>query len=152
MPGRGVAAENWHLTLRFLGEIEPVAARAVAREVAGAVLGPPFAVSFGGLGAFPRPERARVLWLGVDEGEAGLRRVAERLETAIRQAGLPAEPRPFSAHLTLSRLREPTDVRSLIRRAPPFGRRMQVTEVVLYRSHLGSGPTPYEAVERFPLG
>jgi 2'-5' RNA ligase len=151
LPGRPVPPGSWHLTLRFLGDLDPVAARAVQREVEGAVLGPPFSLELGGWGAFPRPDRARVLWLGVTEGEGPLRELTRRVETAVRAAGLPAEHRPFAAHLTLSRLREPADVRRVLEAVPPFAARMPAGEVVLFHSRLGNGPARYEAVSRIPL-
>jgi 2'-5' RNA ligase len=151
LPGRLVPPESWHLTLRFLGELDVAAARAVQREVEGAVLGPPFSLELGGWGAFPRPDRARVLWLGVTEGEEPLRELANRVETAVRAAGLPAERRPFAAHLTLSRLRQPADVRPALAAVPPFAAQVAAGEVVLFHSRLGHGPARYEAVTRIPL-
>lgn len=151
LPGRPVPPESWHLTLRFLGDTARAALERVLEEVDAARLGAPFALRFGGYGAFPRAGRAAVVWLGVEEGAEPLAALAAAVEDAVRRAGFPPEGRPFRAHLTLSRLRPPAPVDDLLARLPPFPRSMSVHEVVLYRSHLGGGPARYEPVERFPL-
>lgn len=151
LPGRAVAPASWHLTLRFLGDTPPAQRADVVRAMAEAAPGAAFTLGFGGLGAFPRPARATVLWLGVEEGAEPLGALAAVAEEAARRAGFAAEVRPFSAHLTLSRIRPARDVRPLLERVPPFRERIRVDAVVLFRSHLGPGGARYEAVERFPL-
>lgn len=151
LPGRQVPSVNWHLTLRFLGDTSPALRESVADELRGAPLGAAFPLGFAGLGAFPRPARATVLWLAVGEGAAPLRALAAEVEAAARRAGFPAEERPFAPHLTLARVQPPRDLRELLSRTPPFPGRMPVDAVVLFRSRLGGGPPRYEALERFPL-
>lgn len=151
LPGRVVAPASWHLTLRFLGDTPPERRAAVERAMEESDPGAGFALGFGRLGAFPRPARASVLWLGVTEGAAPLRALAAAVETAARRAGFPAEPRAFSPHLTLSRIRPARDVRAVVGRVPAFPGRIAVDEVVLFRSRLGPGGARYDAVARFPL-
>lgn len=151
LPGRTVRPENWHLTLRFLGDTEDDVAARLRAELRRAALGTSFPMRFGALGAFPTARRASVLWVGVDEGAGELARLASATEAAAVRAGFAAEPRRFRAHLTLSRIRPPTDVSALVGAAPPAGVTMEVDAVALYRSHLGGGPPRYEVVERFPL-
>jgi RNA 2',3'-cyclic 3'-phosphodiesterase len=151
LPGRPVPPENWHLTLRFLGDTPGALAERVAAEVERARLGPAFALRFGRPGGFPRPARARVLWLGIEQGEDRLRDLAARVAASVERAGIPPEPRPFAAHLTLARLRDPLDLRPLLDLAPAAGVDLPVGEVVLYRSHLGSPAPRYEPLRRFPL-
>lgn len=152
LPGRPVSPRNWHLTLRFLGDTDRVTYERVLRQVEEADLGPAFRIALGALGAFPRPARATVLWVGIREGEEELRELAARVEEALEGAGIPPEERPFSPHLTLSRIRPHQDVRSLLERVPAPPLRQAVDRVVLYRSHLGGGPARYEELEEFPLG
>ncbi|HLL81065.1 MAG TPA: RNA 2',3'-cyclic phosphodiesterase [Longimicrobium sp.] len=151
VPGRAVVPASWHLTLRFLGDTGADQHRRLVEALERAPLGPRFSMVLGGLGAFPRPRRAGVLWVGVDEGAAELKRVAALAEDAARHAGFPAEKKPFSPHLTIARLDPPRDVEAAVAAAPPFGGRMEVDGVVLFRSHLGSGPPRYEALQRFAL-
>jgi 2'-5' RNA ligase len=152
MPGRAVVPANWHLTLRFLGDSDAERMRAIRDELRRLDGVPRFALSLAGLGAFPRPARATVLWIGVGEGEAELRSLAAKVEAAAVRAGYAPEAKRYSPHLTLSRLNPPADLRRTIEPAPPFGGRMTVDGFVLFRSHLGGGPPRYERVEHFPLG
>lgn len=151
LPGRVVPPESWHLTLRFLGDTPPEQRERLTAELAAAPLGPPLQIVFGGLGAFPSPARARVLWLGVEQGREPLRALAHAAEQVARRAGFAAERRPFAPHLTLSRLRSPADVGPLIARLPPASQPMRVEQVVLFRSVLGAGPARYQALRRVPL-
>ena len=151
MPGRAVVPANWHLTLRFLGDTDEDRHRALVDGLRRIPPRPAFAVSLAGLGAFPRPARATVLWIGVGDGNAELRSLAAKVEAAAVRAGFAAEEKPYSPHLTLSRLNPPADLRRAIDAAPSFGGRMTVDGFVLFRSHLGGGPPRYERVEHFPL-
>ncbi len=104
-----VAAENFHITLKFLGEVSRERLdetwRSVVRALAEAG---PFTMRFRGVGAFPSAARPRVIWAGVGEGADGLAALAARVEEACSSHGFPAEERPFRAHLTLGRVRRPT--------------------------------------------
>jgi 2'-5' RNA ligase len=142
---------NWHFTLRFLGSTSRRDLDQLVALLWGLRLGPAFDITLGGFGAFPSPRRAAVVWLGVTEGRTALARLAETVEAAVVRAGLPASEKPFSAHLTLSRLREKADVTAFTSGATPFEGRQAVTHAVLYRSFLGGGPPRYEALERFAL-
>ena len=151
LPGRLVPPQNWHFTLRFLGETGAATRDRLIAELRRAPLGSRFAISFGALGAFPRANRARILWLGVDEGAARLVSVAESVESAVRRAGLPAEERPFKPHLTLSRIEPTRSVADVLTGHPPLQVLMPVTQIALVRSELGKGPAQYQAVETFKL-
>jgi RNA 2',3'-cyclic 3'-phosphodiesterase len=151
LPGRPVRPELWHLTLRFLGEVDEVDADRLVRALDTADLGPALVLRWGSLGAFPRPRRANVLWLGVDQGEDEAERLAAAVEEALEAAGFPPEDRPFRSHLTLSRIRPDQDVTAVLDAVPSLGLAMAVDRVVLYRSHLGPGGPRYETVESFAL-
>lgn len=163
LPGRIVPPARWHLTLRFLGDVSAgdipplrTALRDVLRPCASSH---PLPVVFSGLGAFPRPARAAVLWLGVREGADALRALAARVEYAVQRVGLPPERRPFAPHLTLARLQPPRDVAALLASASaPRCVRATVDTVTLFRSQArriagsqAGGHAPYEALEDFPL-
>lgn len=151
LPGKPVAPESWHLTLRFLGKTDQVTYERIQRELHEAALEAPFVAGFGSLGAFPRPARATVLWLEVTRGAAQLERLAATAEEAAQRTGFTPEERPFRAHLTLSRIRPHQDVRVLLERVPPFPLTMPVERVVICRSHLGRGGARYEEMESFDL-
>lgn len=152
LPGRVVRPENWHVTVRFLGEVGETEGDLVVDALDRADLGPGFRVRWAGLGAFPRPSRATVLWLGTDRGETELAGLACRIESALEGAGFAPEDRPFRGHLTLSRIRPHQDVTPLVGSVEHLDVEMPVERVVLYRSHLGPGGARYEEVEEFSLG
>ena len=144
--------EGLHLTLKFLGDVPRGALpRLLARATARLRSEQPFAVSLAGLGAFPNARAARVLWIGVGEGGARLAKLARKLEAAARGVGAPRERRPFHAHLTIGRLREPRRV-PLERLPVPSGSGFSVEEVVLYESRLSSSGATYSPLARLPLG
>ncbi len=152
LPGRPVPPGNWHLTLRFLGEVDAVGQDRMLAALDQGDLGAPFTVGWGALGAFPRPRRAAVLWVGADRGTDRLGDLAAAAEAAAVSAGLPEGDRPFRPHLTLSRIRPEEDVTRLLASMPPLGVPMPVARVVVYRSHLGRGGAAYQEIEEFPLG
>lgn len=152
LPGKVVPAENWHFTLRFLGATRPEARDQIIRQIDSATCGAPFTVRFNELGAFPQPRRARILWLGIDEGVDRMIQLAAIAEAAARHGGFDAETREFKPHLTLSRIDPPVSVKALVESKPTFGTRMTVDSVIVYRSRLGGGPARYEEVVRIDLG
>jgi 2'-5' RNA ligase len=103
-----VAADNLHVTLKFLGEVEDGRVDPVLEALRAAVAASePFDLDVRGLGAFPSPGRPRVLWAGIDRGAQALAAVAGRVEAALTRLGFAPEGRPFAAHVTLGRVREP---------------------------------------------
>lgn len=149
--------DQFHVTLKFLGEIDaPSADRAVAATAKAAAGAAPFTLTFQGIGAFPDWERPRVLWSGVAEGRDALIRLAHRVEEAMTQAGFDPWDRPFRPHLTLGRVREMepgvdlgAPVRALADRVAGPDR---IERVIVYRSLLRPQGPIYTEVASFPLG
>ncbi len=139
-------AENLHLTLAFLGEIDAGQVESAGAVVQAAAEGrAPWRLRWTAPGAFPSASRPRVLWLGVDGGEA-LREVHRALAEALAGAGLPVEERAFRPHLTLARVRRGEISRERYREVvahletlPEVGPSRAVA-LVLYESRLGGGP------------
>ncbi len=148
---RWESPEKLHLTLKFLGAVP---ADRLERLAAGALakLGrvPRFRVVLAGFGAFPHARAARVLWLGVADGAGELARVARKLDAASARIGVPREKRPFHAHVTLGRLREPGRV-ALERAVCPEVPAFCVEEVVLYESRPSPNGSSYVPLARVPL-
>ncbi len=151
LPGRSSPAENWHLTLRFVGKVNQTDYEKLLAKLDEANLGSGFALGFAALGAFPKPARATVLWLGVDRGADELCRLAAVVEEVTVSAGFIPEERPFHPHLTLGRIRPPQDVRRLTKTMPVFPLIQSVTHVTVFESHLQRGPAVYSPLERFAL-
>lgn len=88
------AAENLHLTLKFLGDVPEEQIPRVRRTVAEAASAcKPFQLQFRGAGAFPDMRRPRTLWIGVAEGEAEVRCLQKLIDWALRKIRFPKEPR-----------------------------------------------------------
>jgi RNA 2',3'-cyclic 3'-phosphodiesterase len=106
VPGaKWVDPGNFHLTLRFIGEVgEDLAAdidAALARLEAR-----PFVLQLAGTGVFGNGSTPRSLWVGV-ERNAPLATLRDKIERALVRTGLPPEPRKFAPHVTLARLKNP---------------------------------------------
>ena len=151
LPGRIVPPQNWHITLRFLGAASPEQADLILRHLDAHLVVDRFRVRLGALGGFPRERKASVLWMGVDGDTDPLAELAAECERSAVRAGFEPEGRPFHPHLTLSRIRPPTDIRHLIDEIEPAGVHLDVASVTLYRSVLGSGPARYEVVDTVAL-
>jgi RNA 2',3'-cyclic 3'-phosphodiesterase len=150
-----VPPDNLHLTLRFLGEIGPVALERVREAVtAAAAAVPPFTVSLGGLGGFPVGRAPRVLWASVVAGGEKIEALFGELEAALVARGIPGEGRAFHPHVTLARARDPRGARELVRvlgAGPAFGE-VRVEALHLMRSELGPRGSRYSALTAAPLG
>lgn len=151
LPGKLVASDKWHFTLRFLGPTSPEARDAIIARLSSANLGSVFKIRFGELGAFPNPRRARVLWLGVTRGGERLSDLAAIAEDAACHAGFTAEGRRFTPHLTLSRIDPPQNITALLAQNQSYDIDTTLTALILYRSRLGGGPARYEEAARFDL-
>ncbi len=98
--------ENFHLTTNFTGDIHEREVPELCACIKKACSGfSEFALEFGGLGAFPRPDRPRVLWLGVQEGREELCQLQQALaERLFDDMGFPPDRNDYNPHLTLGRL------------------------------------------------
>jgi 2'-5' RNA ligase len=133
VPGaRWVQPENYHLTLRFIGEVEEGVAEDIDMTLA-AIAAPSFAVEIAGIGQFGKGSKARALWAGIVPS-AALNHLQAKVEAAIVGAGLPDEQRKFTPHITLARLK-----------AAPADR---VERFVVDNAGFRAGPMP---VDRFTL-
>jgi 2'-5' RNA ligase len=151
VPVRWVRPELMHLTLAFLGEVSgDVLESAKARLGEVAQQHKTFTAQLKGLGAFPSPGRARVVWLGTEQGRDEVCALQADVVKALRPVGYQPERRPFSPHLTIGRLKIPADVARVV--ASPFeSESFIVGRVVLFRSVLGPGGPTYSLLSEFPL-
>lgn len=154
LPGdaRFTPEDDLHVTLKFIPELDadriPKLLASAAPKLAAVE---PFAVGLAGSGAFPGLRAARVVWIGVSEGATGLARLARKLDQSAGRQGVPRDHRPFRAHLTLARLREPLAL--AVNALPtPESLAFDVEEVVLYESRLSSAGAIHVPLTRLPLG
>jgi len=151
LPGRATPAENWHFTLRFLGSTDAPRRDRLIEELRSKHFGNAFDIEFDKLGAFPNPRRARVLWVGVTNGHAKLEDIARTAEAAAVQSGFEPEPRKFTAHLTIARMKQTETVIDFLAKARKVSAVMRVSEVILFRSEPGRDHSHYTVVDAFPL-
>jgi len=149
---RWAKPELMHLTLAFLGEVTTAFIESTRTQLSRVAAGArPFEARLGGLGAFPGPVRARVVWVGTKQGKDELCGFQQATVRALVRIGFKPEKRPFSPHLTLGRTRLPADVSSLIEtefESEPF----TVDRVILFRSVLGPEGPVYTRLAEFPFG
>lgn len=147
LPGaRWIRPENYHLTLRFIGETPGY--RAEEADLALAALRVPgFSLSFAGVGTFEKAGKPVSLWVGVERNPA-LEHLQGKIETALQRAGFVPERRRFIPHVSLARLDNPpgeklaafVQAHNLFRAAPvPIG------HFTLFSSRLGKEQAVYVA-------
>jgi RNA 2',3'-cyclic 3'-phosphodiesterase len=121
-----------------VGRIDEADVPAVVDAIRGvASRAAPFDVAVRGLGAFPSAAWPRVIWAGL-QGAGLLVSLAGEVDAALAALGVPTEARPFAAHVTLGRVREPRRNSALadaLRSAAELGR-LPVTRLALMRSDL----------------
>ena len=153
---RWTRPEQLHLTLKFIGETDnrllPQLCTGVREACAGIA---PFRLGVSGLGAFPKDKAPRVLWAGIDEGAAELRRLAERLEAQLADLGIPRESRLYTPHLTLGRFGRGASRENVGPILDSLSARVQahteIDQVVLMSSLREQGETVYEPIDTIDL-
>lgn len=152
---RWTTPDKLHLTVRFLGEVDPDRAEAVA--AAGASVARrhgPVELQLGGIGAFPNPRKPRVVWMGVERSPR-LELIAHELEEAIALLGFEPEGRAFRPHVTLARVREENqrEVARALADVPDvdLGDPVLAESLELMRSVSGAGGSKYQVEHSWPL-
>ena len=149
-----VERDNLHLTVRFLGSTSDARLGEIRKRLGTPLDSRPFELLFDRLGAFPDRAAPRVIWLGASAGAAQAEILQRQLEERLEAVGIPPEGRPFRAHLTLGRFREPGRqqdgrmIRELMLK--PVGP-LLVDHLTLYESHLSNRGPSYEALVRVAL-
>lgn len=155
-PVRWTEPANYHLTLKFLGNVAgdrvPLVQKVLARVAAETG---PFPLVLEGIGAFPTIRRPQVLWLGADPSPA-LRCLKQDLEWGFADHGFERETRAFHPHLTLGRADREVGAgvfRGLDERAADldFRANVKIEHVDLVRSHLSREGARYTVIGEAPL-
>jgi len=153
LPGaRWMRDRQFHVTLRFVGEVDGPTKRRLATALNG-VRADPFELQLEGMGTFPPRGNPRVLWAGVSESPE-LADLYRQVRRVLQRAGLPPEERKFSPHVTLARLRDVPMQHLLefvsehaVLRSEPFA----VTDVQLFSSALGHAGAQHRVEASYPL-
>ncbi len=143
---RWTKPEQLHITAKFIGEVKdrdvPEVCSAVSRA---ALRSRPFEMSISGCGCFPEHGPIRIVWARIKEDSGALHDCIDALESELESIGYPRERRPFSAHITLGRIRDDRSndlYRSLVDKKELESKPQSVSSMVLISSKLASwGPT-----------
>ena len=153
VPGaRWVPAENYHLTLRFIGEVPAHRAEEIDHALA-ALRARAFPLVLAGVGTFAKGGQANQLWVGVEKNPP-LEALRTKVETALQRAGCEPERRRFTPHITLARLRDAAEGKlaafvqshNLFRAGP-----LPVGHFVLFSSRLGKEASVYTPEVEYAL-
>ena len=150
---RWVPRDQLHLTLRFIGDADENMFQRI-RQALGMIRRAPFHLTLRGTGHFPPGKDPRVLWVGMEKNPA-LAELQENVERGVIAAGIPAEVRRFSPHITLARLRNgsPKEVDEWEQRHAAFRELVvPVEEFHLYSSTLTRDGAIHRREATFPLG
>ena len=165
---RWMRPESLHITLKFIGEQPPERVEGMTERLRRVESGA-FEIRVGGYGFFPTAKAPRVFWIGIDAGPQ-LAELAESIDIATAELGIPREDRPFSPHLTLARAGagrssgSPKQQKSngpkakfavLEKRLAVLGDldfgKMTAREFILYQSQLSPRGSKYTKLQRFPV-
>ena len=149
-----VSPDRLHVTIRFIGEVSDVHAGRIQQVLAPPFSIMPFDLAAQGVGAFPKTGQPRVIWAGLTTGRADLLGVERVVTQRLAHVDVAPEPRAFSPHLTLARVRDAAGLRSgmLFRGLPSttIGT-TTIHAITLFESRLSSkGPT-YIPLVQTPL-
>ncbi len=163
---RWVRPESLHITLKFIGEQKPEQVEAITERLR-RVEGSAFEIRLAGYGFFPTAKAPRVFWIGIQAGPP-LAELAERVDMAVAELGVPREDRPYSPHLTLARAGGRSgspkwrkgdapnatfavlDKRLAAMGELDFGA-ITAREFILYQSQLSAAGSKYTKLQRFSL-
>ncbi len=149
---RWIAPENYHLTLRFIGDVDRHDAADIDSSLQG-VAADSFEFCLTGLGVFGQGRKTRALFAKAD-ASPGLIHFHSKVESAVVRAGHPPESRKFTPHVTVARFRSanPERLQGFVERNGLFKTDpITATRFVLFESHLGKGGSVYEELADYPL-
>lgn len=150
-----VPKENYHITLKFLGnqpqtivvDIKKALEKAVENEEI-------FSYKLEKLGVFPSKSRPRVFWVGVGNGSNELIRIQEKIDIELTKIGFEREKRSFHPHLTIARIKKPISLDEFLESRKEIewsGIDNLVESVILYESALSPQGAKYSIKEEIKI-
>lgn len=160
-----VSVENLHVTVRFVGEVGDAAVGSLCAAVSDAANSVASSVAeLRGFGVFPDRRRPRIVWVGIADPHGVFSALEAAVSERLAALGYLRESRPYSAHLTVARMREGALTRNRVRdpgalsarlaaaeRDPPAFGAIPVECLTVFRSELGPRGSRYTALARCPL-
>lgn len=151
---RWVRPQNIHLTLKFLGDINPDDVDRIGDALNGTVADiSGLRLSVRGIGVFPGIKRPRVIWVGLGGDLQELFALQSGIEAGLDAIGFPKEKRGFKAHLTLGRIKQavkPDVIRQMMRQyAGLSSEEFNCDHVTLFKSDLKPSGAVYTLLKKF---
>lgn len=151
---RWVRPEGIHLTLKFIGEVDPEKILPIKQGLVHVSSPSPVGLAVRGLGYFPNERRPRVLWVGTKATE-NITDLAAQVEAVLEPLGIARENRAYVPHLTLGRFKSAGSLDRLQEEiaalpATEFGQ-LETGEFFLFQSRLSPKGAEYTKLERFPF-
>ncbi|MDI6799264.1 MAG: RNA 2',3'-cyclic phosphodiesterase [Actinomycetota bacterium] len=146
---RWVKNQNLHITLKFLGEINPSEVDDISKALSTVLMGQTvFDLSLKSLGAFPSTKRVHVIWMGIDKGLDELIKIGDIINAALSHKNDEDIP-PLKPHITICRTKEKVDLSQIIAKTSSLNR-LGATETVrsvnIYESKLMPNGPVYEKI------
>jgi len=152
---RWVRPENIHLTLRFLGDVNPADVERLHKALEQATADrEPLELVAKGFGVFPNIRKPRVNWMGVGGDTGKLFELQRRVEEELARVGFPPESRRFKAHLTMGRSKgriQGTQLVKAFEELEDFALPFTAGSVILYQSRLSPRGARYTRLKEIPL-
>jgi len=147
--------DNFHVTLRFLGDVDRNAVRGIGLALRNGISVPKqTSMLMKGLGSFGPRKRPRVLWVGFED-KGFFDPLKQEVDRVLELCGIPAEEKPFRAHLTLGRVRSLQDPERYYGTVKESSERFRASvsfdRLVFFRSILGSRGPEYQVLEELPF-
>jgi 2'-5' RNA ligase len=143
-----------HVTIRFLGEVEPAEVDRITPLLAPPILLAPFDVQWRGIGTFPNNRHPRALWLGVIHGAAQLAAIEAEISKRLAGAAVDLDDRALLPHLTLGRVKMAgagVDWPKVLQSAEVKNATSVIDRVTLYQSKLSQHGPHYTELVSAPL-
>lgn len=151
-----VSKENLHLTMKFLGYVPEVSVKNTERKLMDlSKTQQAFNFKLSGTGMFPDNRNPRIIWIGISKGREELAKLQEKLDIYLATIGFKKENRPFSAHITIGRIRSHRGLASLITALETLKNQefanIEVQKISLMRSDLKPTGAQYSTIAEFNL-
>ncbi|MDE1921735.1 MAG: RNA 2',3'-cyclic phosphodiesterase [Candidatus Omnitrophica bacterium] len=154
---RWVKAQNIHLTLKFLGDVQENALEKISSVIEAMSCDfTPLTAHLTAIGTFPNGDYPKIIWGALDDPRKAVQGMAGILEKGLVSCGIPEEQRPFQPHITLGRVRSSARLKDLMRLMGQMTFEDKITQqfdkIILYKSTLTPQGPVYEALKVFEMG
>jgi len=153
---RWVPVDHMHLTVHFIGHVPDERVPTVLDALQSAVPIEPFDVALAGCGAFPPHGPPRVLWIGLSEGLPALSAIHGEINQRLLPLGFQPEARPYTAHVTLARVKDAprgssAALREAVRTVDVPSVRCRVGHATVFESRIFRDGPRYSTILQIPF-